>query len=124
MEYLTPQLRVRDVRAAQEYYRNVLGFQIAWLWQNDYGAVIRGNIQIYFTKVDDPGPGVCCCLDFDDADAIYEEFRSKGARIASEIETKPWGMREFTIEDPNGHLFRVGHGVKPVAEIPEFSTPS
>ena len=119
---LTPQLPVSDVRAAQDYYRDVLGFQIAWIWLDDYGAVYNGDVQIYFTKVDGPRPSMCCCADVEDADAVYETYRARGAKIVSEIETKPWGMREFTIEDPNGHLFRVGHGVKNVSEIDEFTT--
>ncbi len=121
-KYLTPQLPVLDVRATQEYYRDVLGFRIAWLWKNDYGAVQKGDTQIYLTRVDEPEPPVCCCVDVEDADAAYEVCRSKGANIVSEIETKPWGMREFTLQDPDGHLFRIGHGVKRVDGIESFTT--
>ncbi len=120
----TPQLPVRDVRATQEYYRDVLGFEIAWLWQDSYGAVYNDAVQIYFTKMDDALESVCCCIDVEDADAVYAKYKASGAKVVSEIETKPWGMREFTIEDPNGHLFRVGQGVKPVSEIADFTTGS
>jgi uncharacterized glyoxalase superfamily protein PhnB len=118
----TPQLSVSDVRATQEYYRDVLGFTISWLWQNDYGAVSNGEAQLYLTKDESPIPSTCCCADVEDVDAVYEEYKSKGAKIVSDLETKPWGMREFTIVDPNGHLFRVGQGVKPIREIAEFTT--
>ena len=119
---ITPQLPVADVRATQEYYRDVLGFQIAWLWEDSYGAVYNDDVRIYFTRTDEPRPSMCCCVDVDDADAVHEKFKSQGATIVSEIETKPWGMREFTIQDPDGHLLRVGQGVKPVREIAEFTT--
>lgn len=29
-----------DVRATQEYYRDVLGFRIAWIWEDGYGAAV------------------------------------------------------------------------------------
>ncbi len=53
---VNPQLPVADVRATQEYYRDVLGFKIAWLWQDDFGCVQCGAVQIYLTK-SDPQPG-------------------------------------------------------------------
>jgi len=118
----TPQLSVSDVRATQEYYREVLGFSISWLWLNDFGAVGNGDTQIYFAREDGPIPSMTCCADVDDVDAVYKTYRASGAKIVAELETRPWGMREFTIEDPNGHLFRVGQGVKAVRDIPEFTT--
>ncbi len=57
----------------------------------------------------------------DDIDAYYETVKRKGARITSDLETKPWGMREFTVEDLNGNQLRMGMGVKPISEIPEFT---
>jgi len=30
-------------------------------------------------------------------------------------------MREFTVVDPNGHCYRIGHGERSIAEIPDFS---
>ncbi len=37
--FITPQLPVADVRATQAYYRDMLGFNIAWIWQEEYCAV-------------------------------------------------------------------------------------
>ena len=105
--FITPQLPVADVEAAQRYYRDVLGFQIAWT-REDYGAVICGTTEIFFARSDDPQPGTWCCVRVDDADALYERYKQRGAVIAQDLESKPWGIREFTLEDPNGHFFRVG----------------
>ncbi len=44
-----------------------------------------------------------------------------GDDATSDLETKPWGMREFTVEDLNGNQLRMGMGVKPTSEIAEFT---
>jgi catechol 2,3-dioxygenase-like lactoylglutathione lyase family enzyme len=43
-----------------------------------------------------------------DADALYEDFAvhvHKGLRAP---ETRPWGIREFSLTDPHGNVLRVG----------------
>jgi uncharacterized glyoxalase superfamily protein PhnB len=38
-------------------------------------------------------------------DATYNELRSLGARIVEPLEKKPWGLRQFTVEDVDGNRF-------------------
>jgi uncharacterized glyoxalase superfamily protein PhnB len=40
-----------------------------------------------------------------DIDATYEKLRSRGARITESLEQKPWGPRQFTVEDLDGNRF-------------------
>jgi hypothetical protein len=40
-----------------------------------------------------------------DRDGLCEAYRRAGAKIVSEPEDKPWGLRDFRILDPDGHLF-------------------
>jgi hypothetical protein len=49
-----PQLAVRDVVAAQRYYRDVLGFEIRWTWEDSYGAVENGNVELFLSQDEDP----------------------------------------------------------------------
>lgn len=37
-------------------------------------------------------------------DALYRELDSKGARIIRPLEERPWGQRDFSVEDPDGYL--------------------
>jgi hypothetical protein len=39
-------------------------------------------------------------LRVDDADGYYQDLLTKGVKINSPIENKPWGMREFGVESP------------------------
>lgn len=40
-----------------------------------------------------------------DIDATYDELRSLGVRIVEPLEKKPWGLRQFTVEDLDGNRF-------------------
>ena len=50
-------------------------------------------------------------LRVDDADGYFLELTEKGVRILSPIETKPWGMREFSVASPEGHRMTIGQWV-------------
>lgn len=113
-QFITPQLPVRDVRETQVYYRDVLGCKIAWIREDEYGAVYNGRTEIYFTREAEPFAPSWNFVRVEDADAALAWLRERGAKIVEQIASHPWGMREFTIEDLNGHRFRIGHSHGPV----------
>lgn len=53
------------------------------------------------------GVGMTIFIHVDDADRRYRDIKAKGVPILSNIETKPWGAREFVIKDPEGYLLNV-----------------
>ncbi|MBW2425802.1 MAG: VOC family protein [Deltaproteobacteria bacterium] len=114
--FVTPQLPVADVRAAQAYYRDVLGFKIAWIWREEYGAVYNGQTEIFLSRSEDPITPCCSFVRVENADTMLAYYRERGAKIVEGIASHPWGMREFTIEDNNGHRFRIGHSEGPVVD--------
>lgn len=56
-------------------------------------------------------------LRVDDVDSYYEELKCKGVKILSEIETKPWEMREFSVRSPEGHRLVVGQWIGNTSEV-------
>jgi uncharacterized glyoxalase superfamily protein PhnB len=54
-----------------------------------------------------------------EVDQLYENWKNSGVRIADELETKPWNLREFTAEDPDGNRFRVFHDLGAKVEHPK-----
>jgi catechol 2,3-dioxygenase-like lactoylglutathione lyase family enzyme len=108
-QFVTPQLPVRDVRETQRYYRDVLGFNIAWIYEEEYGAVYNGATEIYFSVETGPITPSWNFVRVENADDVLAADRERDVKIVEDIASKPWGMREFTIEDNNGHHFRIGH---------------
>ena len=101
-----PELPVIDVERAQQYYRDVLGFEIGWLQPGkEIGAVSRGQMAIFFRRRQEPFEPAVHWVFAEDVDATYEEFRSSGAKIVEPPEKKPWGLRQFTVEDLDGNRF-------------------
>ena len=101
-----PELPVGDVERAQQYYRDVLGFEIGWTDpEKDIGAVSRGNVAIFFRRRQEAFEPAVHWVFAQNIDATYEELRSSGARIVQPLEQKPWGLRQFTVEDLDRNRF-------------------
>ena len=102
----TPELPVADVERSQEYYRDVLGFEVGWLEPSkDIGAVSRDGVPIFFRRRTSSFEPAVHWVFAADIDATYEELRASGARIVEPLETKPWGLRQFTVDDLDGNRF-------------------
>lgn len=105
-----PELPVSDVERAQQHYRDALGFDVGWLYPDkEIGAVSRGNVAIFFRKRTRPFEPAVHWVFAEDIDATYDEFRSSGAKIVEPLEEKPWGLRQFTVEDIDGNRFYFHH---------------
>ncbi|HYV20051.1 MAG TPA: VOC family protein [Verrucomicrobiae bacterium] len=105
-----PELPVADVERAQRHYRDALGFQIGWLTPDkEIGAVSRGDAAIFLRKRTPPFEPAVHWVFARDVDATYHELKGLGATIVEPIENKPWGMRQFTVEDLDGNRFYFHH---------------
>ena len=108
-----PIFAVADVCATVRYYHDVLGFTDTWLWGEppDFGGARWGKIGVMFAQQSGPDPkigGQCHSFFVHGIDALYDLHGSKGATIFSSLEAKPWGLREYTVRDLNGHYLRFG----------------
>ena len=104
-----PELPVRDVERAQQHYRDALGFEVGWLYDGDIGSVSRGDVAIFFRRTTPPFAANVHWIFADDIDATYTELQSLGAKIVEPLEKKPWGLRQFTVDDIDGHRFFFHH---------------
>jgi catechol 2,3-dioxygenase-like lactoylglutathione lyase family enzyme len=52
-----------------------------------------------------------CYLVVPDADAWHLRLIGAGLSV-TDIGDQPWGMREFTLTDPDGNHIRIGHGIE------------
>jgi uncharacterized glyoxalase superfamily protein PhnB len=106
-----PELPVADVERAQQHYRDALGFEIGWLYPDKgIGAASRGEAVIFFRKRHGPFEPAVHWMFAIDIDATYQELQSLGANIVDPLEMKPWGIRQFTVEDRDGNIFYFHNG--------------
>lgn len=116
---IAPQLVVTDVKKTAEFYRDRLGFTIIGLVLEPpvYAMVERDGFQVHFAKSD--GAGISINKNFrsmshdliiwvPEIDAFYEEVSSNGVNINEGIVKRPYGSREFVMEDCDGHRILVG----------------
>jgi uncharacterized glyoxalase superfamily protein PhnB len=105
-----PELPVENVERAQEYYRDILGFEIGWLYPGkEIGAVSRGDVVIFFRKTPAPFAPAVHWVFADDVEESYSELKASGANIVEPLEQKPWGLRQFTVDDLDGNRFYFHH---------------
>jgi predicted enzyme related to lactoylglutathione lyase len=105
-----PELPVAEVARAQRHYRDALGFEVGWLDPGkEIGAVSRGNVAIFLRRRTPPFEPAVHWVFAEDIDATYDELKSLGARIVEPLEKKPWGLRQFTVEDLDGNRFYLHH---------------
>lgn len=101
-----PELPVADVERAQRYYHEVLGFEINWLDPGkEIGAVSRAPAVLFFRKKQPPFEPCVHWIFAKELNDTYEEMKASGANIVEALERKPWGLRQFTIADPDGNRF-------------------
>ena len=99
MDTSTRPTLIREAAAA--FYRDVLGF--TWDFGDDsYAVVWRDNSAIHFVRDDGKPNGVHLFQWVRDVDAYYREVRGRGAVVASEPADRPYGIREFGVQDLNG----------------------
>ena len=121
-----PQFTVSDVVRTAQYYRDILGFQIASYWDGElashatdpppYFAIVwRDDVQVYFGRGDDSQSplaasegGYHAYFHVDGVDALAEELRARGATILDGPEDRTYNQRELVIRDCNGFVLAFG----------------
>jgi catechol 2,3-dioxygenase-like lactoylglutathione lyase family enzyme len=109
---IAPQLPVADVARSQAWYRDVLGLEIAWTRGASFGAMRGRGVELFLARSEPPHAPATCCVLVDDADFAYALCRERNAPIEEPIASTPWGTREFSLRDPDGHLLRIGHSTR------------
>ena len=124
-----PQYVVPDVVRTAEYYRDVLGFEIAGYWDGEeqhldrarpvvFGIVRRDDVRVHFNRAENSN----IATGSDDAlysayfhvtgvDALAEEFRRRGAHIIDGPDDRVYGQREVVVQDCNGLILAFGEAV-------------
>jgi catechol 2,3-dioxygenase-like lactoylglutathione lyase family enzyme len=110
-----PVLAVPDVDATVAFYRDKLGFHLDFVSGDPplHARVCADpsyaspTIHIRFEPLE-PGtavnPSVHLWLHVGTGlDRLFELYRARGVRVVQAPEDRPWGLRQFVVEDCNGY---------------------
>lgn len=119
-----PILLVKDVVASADYYRDKVGFSYTRFWGEPprFCILWRGDFHLMLSQVEDSSVIVPhyeivkglwnVYFWVDDADAMYEELKGRGAIIDYELCDQPYGCREFGIQDLDGYDIAFGQDIE------------
>jgi catechol 2,3-dioxygenase-like lactoylglutathione lyase family enzyme len=98
--------RVRDLRASLAYYVDVLGFAIDWEG-GGVASVTRDRCCLFLCEGDQSATSVWAWIGVDDAAALHDELRARGALIRHPPTHYDWAL-EMQVADPDGNVLRLG----------------
>lgn len=110
-------LWTNELQATIDFYTNILNF-VCNNRNEDWGWASLSNetIEIMIAKPNAHtpfyGPVFTGSFYFqiDNVDALWKELKDK-TKVAYEMETFDWGMKEFAIFDNNGYMLQFGQDV-------------
>ncbi len=115
---LVPILNVSDWDASVSWFEK-LGFRTGFAWSpvpegpTTFGSVLGGDVRIFLCVGAQGGRGehgAWMSLFVDDVDAAYDACAREGLEITRAPINEVWGVREFHVRHPDGHVLRIGTG--------------
>ena len=105
-----PKLLTRDLARTTDYYSQHLSFEIVNMY-GDYVILRRGEVWLHFGLADvDPKTNMCSTYVYvRGIDTLYEQCQTEGIlRQNAWLADRPYGMRDFSLIDPDGNLLTFG----------------
>jgi uncharacterized glyoxalase superfamily protein PhnB len=119
-----PYMQYRDAKAAIAWLERAFGFRTVMAHPEADGGIAHaelslGNGMIMLGSCKDNGLGMTMpakaggntqgvYVVIKDADALYARAQAAGAEIVMSIRDTDYGSRDFSVRDPEGHLWSFG----------------
>jgi len=105
---MRPNLPVADLDRSIAFYRDVLGFEVAARMDDVGFALMKGGgAELALSAGASPQPGGAY-LYVTGVETLLARCEAAGATIVAPLTAQPWGLRDFVVEDPDGHRVAVG----------------
>lgn len=104
---------VRDIRVSLAYYRDRLGFDVAFEYgiPLSYAGLCSGEVSLHLIPASrtarQPGHGAVA-IDVDDVDALHTDLVERGANVLRAPANQKYGLRTFDVADPDGNMLFFG----------------
>lgn len=118
LKEINPKLPMRDKAVTKEFYVNKLGFQeFGDADFEEYLMIQKDNVQIHFFEFKELDPSENygqVYIRTDEIDGLYQSLLDRKISIhpAGNLQTKPWGQKEFSLLDPDNNLLTFGQSIK------------
>jgi uncharacterized glyoxalase superfamily protein PhnB len=110
VEAIIPVFFVTDVTAAVRYYVDALGFKEAFRY-GTYAGLSFSGCELHLTDSGDTrevvGSGTAYII-CDEVDQHYALLKASGARLKRALAKRSYGMRDFSVFDPDGNQITFG----------------
>ncbi|HJU90201.1 MAG TPA: VOC family protein [Gemmatimonadaceae bacterium] len=106
-----PSLSVPDVQRAADYYITKLGFKPGFTWGDPptIAGVNLGSVQLFLER-GTPSPNGCSVyFVVGNADQLYAFQHESGVEVVEAPGDRPWGIRDYTVQDLHGYRLTFGH---------------
>jgi uncharacterized glyoxalase superfamily protein PhnB len=121
MPTIFPIIRFNDSEAGLAWLKDALGFEEHSVFRGDDGSIQHGELRhgdAWVMIGSEPAGGDdrfgahagtgFIYLAVDDAAASFELAKRAGANLTSELESREYGGREFSLRDPEGNIWSAG----------------
>lgn len=117
LTHIHPKLPMRNKAATRQYYINRLGFKETG--SADYEGYLmlkKDDIELHFFEFAGLDPETNygqVYIRTSDIEGLYQNLLNNGTPIHpnGQLQTKPWGQREFSLTDPDNNLLTFGQGI-------------
>lgn len=112
IQRLTPMLQVHDLQKTAAFWRDQLGFTVDAMWPDaapTWCMMRSGDAEIMFTYGGGGAPALSGGIYIypDDVRALWERIKDS-VEVIEPLAVMEYGMREFSVRDPNGFTVYVG----------------
>jgi uncharacterized glyoxalase superfamily protein PhnB len=113
-------LTVRDIAASIGYFRDALGFAVAFEYGEPtfYAGLCRDEVELHLIAANQtkrqPGHGAITIF-VEDVDALHAELVARNAKVVKPPQDYDYGMRDFDVVDLDGNQIFFGMASKKTA---------
>ena len=114
-ESIMPEMPVRNLSAAVEFYTKVLAFRLEHLHGDEYAVMRREVVRVGLKRAEPPaipaGSGRLYAFlngieEF--FDAVQGSINAAGGKLVDSLAARPYGLKDFAIQDPDGNHLGFG----------------
>lgn len=110
-------LAVNDFDSALKFFTEKLGFILdntvdGWAFLHlDHFYLMVGDCRGEVPARDTHNHSLFAYVNCDGIDELYGQYKARGVQFRQPIANKPWGLREFEVETPEGHRILFGQNI-------------